>query len=481
ISLSVIFIIIIIFSIYSYTKLAESRKNQLKQLEIKNNLYIDLMTVSLKEFIWNYDHINIKEIFSSVSQDKDIYSIILYNENYTEIISEVNAGEFRNLSYVEMKNTIVKQNNLVFSEAKIEYQKYGKDPEVIAYLVIITRLDIIQNLIRKNTQSFIITIIIFAVTLIICISYMVYRLINEPIQYLIHATQTIVNNRDMQIQINSTDELSTLASSFQSMINELNLKEKELLNQEQLKKELEIARKIQTSLLPSIPVHQELEITAMMHPATDVGGDYYDIVNDGENNLWFAIGDVSGHGVTPGLVMMMAETAFHTTLLSSSQNNLILPSEAIKKVNLTLFENIRKRLKESHFMTMTLLKYIGDGKFLFSGKHIDLLIYRYKSKKCEMIKTRGVYLGIIPDIQKSLKDEKFQLESNDLLILYTDGIIEAKNPEKELFSPERLQKIILDNYDKPINKIKHLILSESLKWCSYQQVDDITMVIIKKK
>ncbi len=252
-----------------------------------------------------------------------------------------------------------------------------------------------------------------------------------------------------------------------------NMKEKE-----RLKQEMEIAERIQTSLCPPIPAHKDFEMTAIMKPAEEVGGDYYDISFDVAKNLWVAIGDVSGHGVTPGLIMMMAQTAFNTHLSGLAETT---PKSLINNVNTILNTNIRNRLHEKHFMTMNFLKYCGNGKFLQAGSHLDILVYRKKNKKCEIINTKGVYLGIVPNISDSLSDIEFFLDSGDILFLFTDGIIEAQNEKTELWGQERLIECIEKSAEKNIEEIKDSIINEAMSWCRNKPLDDMTLVVSRRK
>ena len=253
-----------------------------------------------------------------------------------------------------------------------------------------------------------------------------------------------------------------------------------LKEQERLKKEMEIAKRIQTAIVPEAPLHDELYITAVMQPAEEVGGDYYDIMYDKNKNLWFAIGDVSGHGVTPGLVMMMAQSSFAATI---SNHDNVTPKEAIVNVNKILYENIKTRLKEDHFMTMDFIKYLGKGNFIHAGSHLDIIIYRDKTKTCELVATKGVYLGLIPDASRSLFDNTFSLNKNDLMLLYTDGVTEARNKDNrnDLWGEDKLQNMLIKYSSNEVEAIKDAIVKKVLDWCGNKPDDDITMVLIKMK
>lgn len=249
---------------------------------------------------------------------------------------------------------------------------------------------------------------------------------------------------------------------------------------ERLRREMELAERIQTSLVPPAPKHDELEIAVAMQPAEEVGGDYYDLIFDGEERLWVAIGDVSGHGMTPGLVMMMAETSLHSNIVRSKG---LKPAAVITAVNSVLTENIRERLKEKHFMTMSLLKYGGKGRFTYSGAHLDIIVYRAAEEKVESLKTEGLYLGIMPDLSKVVADREFSLDVGDLFVLYTDGVTESPHEvdKENLFGKERLVALIEQSGGKSATQLLENIKQAALEWCGHRPDDDITLVVIKRE
>lgn len=273
----------------------------------------------------------------------------------------------------------------------------------------------------------------------------------------------------------SKDELLARIKTQIKIVNQ----HKELKEKERLKKEMEIAQRIQTAIAPAVPDHNELEITAFTRPAEEVGGDYYDILRDKDNSLWFAIGDVSGHGVTPGLIMMMAQSSFSTLL---SENSSLLPGDAINSVNRLLYRNLKVRMKEEHFMTMNFLKYLGEGKFVHAGAHIDILIYRQKNKKVDFLQTEGGYLGMIPDIENFTKNLHFSLAPGDIMLLYTDGLTEARCREsKKLFDLDNLAVSLKESAADDLETIRKNIINRVLSWSGGIQKDDMTLIVVRRK
>ncbi len=252
-----------------------------------------------------------------------------------------------------------------------------------------------------------------------------------------------------------------------------------------LAQEMYIAKRIQTSLLPRSPQHKDLDIAAAMIPADEVGGDFYDIAFDKTGALWIGIGDVSGHGVTAGLIMMMTQTlftAFSKTIIQKS----ISPEKVVAAINEVLFENVENRLVEKHFMTLTILQYIENGHFSYAGAHLDLIIHRSKNNSFDCIATSGLFMSIISDISEITGNGNFNLESGDTLILYTDGFPEAKNLREkgisnQLLDYKRFMKIIKTHIHKDVHRVKEGILRDTLSWCQNTLNDDMTLIVIRMK
>lgn len=255
---------------------------------------------------------------------------------------------------------------------------------------------------------------------------------------------------------------------------------RDLKDKTRLEKEMEIAKNIQTAILPEIPENNDLEIQAVMQPADEVGGDYYDIMYDKNNDFWVAIGDVTGHGVTSGLIMMMAQSSFSAMLKCED----LTPKDALVCINLLLNENIRSRLKETHYMTMLLLKYTGNGGFIGCGAgHTEIIIYRNKLKKCEVMDLGGFYLGVNADIAVTLDEKKIQLYPKDIMILYTDGLLESRKQDASgdllFFDKNNIMDIMEKNAEKPLEYIRDQLLDKSLAWCGNNPMDDIAMILIR--
>ena len=230
------------------------------------------------------------------------------------------------------------------------------------------------------------------------------------------------------------DELAVLGKGFNQMLGEIKVARDLRVEQDRLAKELEIATVVQTSILPSKLPSGELDIAARMLPASEVGGDYYDVLTIG-GATWLGIGDVSGHGLTAGLMMLMVQSATSAVVGVMPDAS---PSRVVAAVNRVAFDNVRQRLKGGDHMTFSLLRYLGQGRFQFAGAHEPMLIWRKAESRIEIIETPGPWIGVVNDISDHLRDREFTLAKGDRLILYTDGIPEAHGGDFKFFGLSRL-------------------------------------------
>lgn len=238
--------------------------------------------------------------------------------------------------------------------------------------------------------------------------------------------------------------------------------------------EMELAKRIQTALLPDTGRIKGFDIAARMLPAVEVGGDYYDIIETSSGNKWVTMGDVSGHGFDSGLIMMMAQTS-----MISMINNCIdcRPSAVLRSVNSVIKENI-SRLGSDHYMTMMAIQFNGS-KMTIAGKHQDILLFRSALNKTEVVPTTGTWLGITENIGEYLTDVSAEIEQDDIVLLFTDGITEAINKEGEMYGQERLERSLSQYADLPVERIADKIMQD-VNTFQDEQLDDMTLVVIKK-
>ena len=238
--------------------------------------------------------------------------------------------------------------------------------------------------------------------------------------------------------------------------------------------EMELAKRIQTALLPDKQKIKGYEVAAAMSPAVEVGGDYYDIIETMKGDKWITMGDVSGHGFDSGLVMMMAQTSI---LSMVSNGHVYQPSTILSSVNSVIRENLA-RLGSDHYMTMMAIN-LNDKHMTVAGKHQDIIIYRSSLNKTEVVSTTGTWLGISDDIEKHLQDVSIDVHDRDIVLLFTDGITEATDRDGEMYGQERLEQALNQYADLPVGKILDKIFDDVNSF-QEEQLDDMTLVVIKR-
>ncbi len=297
-----------------------------------------------------------------------------------------------------------------------------------------------QAVIARTSRSVVTAQLVIAGLTVIALLvgiFVVSRRMTAPLAELTSAAREIQKqNYDVVVPDAGTDdEIAELTSAFQGMVSQARQHTTQLETQvaertadlnrtlASLWSEMDLARKIQTVLLPGQHDLVDYDVAATMTPASNVGGDYYDYFRAG-GAQWVMIGDVSGHGVSSGLVMMMMQTAIRATAGSLAQRAVPTPSEVLVTVNAAMRENLKK-IGNDKYMTVTALQLRPDG-IQFSGLHQDMLIFRRARGVVERVETAGVWVGVLDDIQPFLEDSRLTLDSGDVLLLYTDGVTEAR-------------------------------------------------------
>lgn len=187
--------------------------------------------------------------------------------------------------------------------------------------------------------------------------------------------------------------------------------------------EMDLARKIQTVLLPGEREVPGYEVAAETRSASEVGGDYHDI-HPGADASWLLIGDVSGHGISAGLIMMMVQTAVHTLLQRPDMPG---PAELVARINAGVRDNLQ-RIGRDQYMTLAALR-LEDGRVRHAGLHLDMFVFRAATGAVEVIETKGVWIGVVDDARPVLEESSFELGDGDVLLLFTDGVTEARRAD----------------------------------------------------
>lgn len=303
------------------------------------------------------------------------------------------------------------------------------------------------------------------------------------------ANEIIKGNYKYKIKERSEkDVLAKTYNKLSDAIIELLERTKEITR---LESEMQAAAKIQSSILPKY--YEKLKGYEIAHKtisATEVGGDSYDFRTT-KNGNWISIGDVSGHGLQAGIISLIAQSSFNYGAYILEKFETDYPELLMYNyVNKTMVLLNRIRAKNDAFMTQNYL-FEKDGKFYCSGAHEIGLLYRAKENKIEELKDLAgnvPFLGIIEDIPISNPSFSFKIEEGDVLLLYTDGLIEAKNEHGEQFDLKRLKYIFLKHANKPVEEIKEIILNSLKDFCKNGDLkkyngsfaDDVTILLLRR-
>ncbi len=336
---------------------------------------------------------------------------------------------------------------------------------------------------------------IYIITLILIISviitYFLVKRFTNPIMCLAKYAKDLsdhgfVSQEHMKSAISTfplkyKDEVGKLAESFIHMERSLGVYIEELKEttsaKEKIQSELRVAADIQMSMVPhvftTIPQRSEAEIYATLLPAREVGGDLYDFYLLGEDELFFTVGDVSDKGVPAALLMAVTKT-----LLKGFAESARPPSDLLSRANSELAANNPSLM----FVTLYFGKLnLSTGELAFSNAgHNPPLIIK-KSGKVEWLKLPpGLVLGV--DMDTPYITENIHLELGDTIVVYTDGVTEAMNEKRELFSEERLLKTLEDNSTSTPEEIVNAVMGAVKEFSTgVEQSDDITVLAIRYK
>jgi predicted ester cyclase len=244
----------------------------------------------------------------------------------------------------------------------------------------------------------------------------------------------------------------------------------EAQERERIEQELRVARQIQQALLPeTIPKPHGWRIAAYYGPAREVGGDFYDFLELEDGRLGLVVGDATGHGMPAALVM-----ATTRGMLRAVVQSLESPGEVLARVNEALVADI----PPSTFVTC----FYGvldpeSGRLLYANAGHNLPCRRH-GDQAEELRARGMPLGLMPGMD--YEEKETILTPGDSILFYSDGLVEAHNPQREMFGVPRLRRLIAEHADD--GSLGGFLMDElrSFVGDGWEQEDDITLVTLRR-
>jgi len=303
------------------------------------------------------------------------------------------------------------------------------------------------------------------------------RRLSRPIERLVALTRAIAAGRlDERAPSAKIVEVEALGQAMNRMTGELEQARELAVIKRRLEQEMDIAARIQTSILPRSFDIGGLEIAARMLPATEVGGDYFDVMAL-PDACWLGVGDVAGHGLPAGLVMLMVQSATAGLVQAAPRAR---PSQHLVALNAVVHENVRRRLGQDEHVTFTLFRLDPDGQVTYAGAHEEIVVWRAAERRCVRLPTPGPWLGTRESIAAVAVDSTLRLGPGDMLILYTDGVTEAMNARWQQYGLDRLCAEVERMNAEPVAAVRDAIIDSVKRW-QESQVDDLTLMIVRKQ
>jgi serine phosphatase RsbU (regulator of sigma subunit)/predicted ester cyclase len=260
--------------------------------------------------------------------------------------------------------------------------------------------------------------------------------------------------------------LGTIGSTLREQ-----LLEQERIERERIEQDLRVARSIQQASLPKeVPTLEGWQIAPYYQPAREVGGDFYDFFELKDGRLGLAVGDATGKGVPAAL----AVTATCSMLRAVAQDSGYSPGEVLARVNETLVA----RIPSNMFVTCFYAILDPNSCSLSYANAGHDLPYLWHTGACEELRARGMPLGLMPGM--SYEEKEKVLQKGDSALLYTDGLVEAHDPQREMFGFPRLQALVSEHGEE--RALGDILLEQLYSFVGegWEQEDDITLLTLRR-
>ena len=245
----------------------------------------------------------------------------------------------------------------------------------------------------------------------------------------------------------------------------------EMRQREHIERELQVARTIQQASLPrEVPQLEGWRITPIYQPAREVGGDFYDFLELDDGRLGIVVGDATGHGVPAALVKASARSMLRAVAQASNS-----PGDALRRVNDPLATEIPPNMFVTCFYCILDPK---SGSLSYANAGHDLP-HVWHGGACEELRARGMPLGLMPGMHYEQKE--IVLQKGESAHLYTDGLVEAHNPQREMFGFPRLQTLVSEHAEEE-RSLEEALLEELYSFVGegWEQEDDITLLTLRR-
>ena len=313
------------------------------------------------------------------------------------------------------------------------------------------------------------------VLFVIVFGFVFSRMVSRPFDVVMHEIKAVLTGAKYnRIFTKRIDEFGVFAHFFNETVSSLEAVKQSVKEGRRMSSELDVVREIQTSILPKqVPTVPKFDVIAKNRPAAEVSGDSFDFIRKGGKQFIY-IGDVTGHGAPAGMIMMMVNALIHVF-----SDSFATAKEILVNANRVL----KPRIRTTMFMTLVMLewdiqtnqlKYVGAG-------HENVLVYRASQGVCEVHQSGGIALGMVDDNSMVLNEQAVSLQPGDLIVLYTDGVSEAKSNSGEQYGVARLKASIEKHAATGSADAIFKNLAKDLAAFAGEEVqeDDVTLIVAR--
>jgi sigma-B regulation protein RsbU (phosphoserine phosphatase) len=302
------------------------------------------------------------------------------------------------------------------------------------------------------------------------------RSITNAVHNLYEGTERVMEGDfTHRIQTKGRDQLAALGHSFNRMTENVERLLQVAKEKERYEAELSIAREIQAQLYPSsVPASPSLNLTALYKPARDVSGDYYDYRRIGPSRIAIAIGDVAGKGISAALLMATIQSAFRAKMHAIAGDAVVSTSEIVGQLN----QHLHASTPPEKFATFLLGVFDEENCLLTytNAGHLQPILVR--GGLAQRLEVDGMVIGAFPFSRYGTST--IELQSGDLLVLFTDGISEPENEYGEMFGEDQLTDLAVKLADRPDTEVAASIIQAVEKWTGSPELqDDMTLLIVR--
>jgi predicted ester cyclase len=248
----------------------------------------------------------------------------------------------------------------------------------------------------------------------------------------------------------------------------------EAQEQERIEQELQVARRIQQASLPKeVPEPEDWQIIPYYQPAREVGGDFYDFFELEDGRVGVVVGDATGKGVPAALVESATSSMLRAVAQALGSSS---PGEVLAQVNETLLSRIPPNMFVTCFYAIVVPK---SGRLRYANAGHDLPYLRRRSgEDAEELRARGMPLGLMPEM--SYEEKEASLRVGDSVLFYSDGLVEAHDPKREMFGFPRLRRLVAEHTEE--SSLVAFLMDElrSFTGDGWEQEDDITLVTLRR-